>query len=451
MKKNLETLCIHGGYKAKKGEPQQLPIIQSTTFRYETSDQMARLFDLKDEGYFYTRLANPTNDAVAKKICALEGGVGAMLTSSGQAANFYAVFNICQAGDHFITSNNIYGGTYNLFGVTMKKLGIECTFIDTEWDDEKIEACFKPNTKCFFGETISNPGGSVFDIERFAKMAHKHGVPLIVDNTFATPINCRPFEWGCDIVTHSTTKYMDGHATQVGGCIVDSGNFDWKTCKHQPGSDFDTTAVEIVNSQLSTLNSTLSRFPGLTTPDESYHGLTYVDAFGKMGYTTKLVAQLMRDLGSIPAPQNSFLLNLGLETLALRMKQHCSNAQKVAEWLEKCPKVAWVNYCGLPGNKYHALAQKYLPNGSCGVIAFGLKGTREDAIKFMDQLDFISIVTHVADVRTCVLHPASHTHRQLSDEQLREAGVAPDLIRLSVGIENADDIIADLQQAMEKM
>jgi O-acetylhomoserine (thiol)-lyase len=451
MKKNLETLCIHGGYKAKKGEPQQLPIIQSTTFRYETSDQMARLFDLKDEGYFYTRLANPTNDAVAKKICALEGGVGAMLTSSGQAANFYAVFNICQAGDHFITSNNIYGGTYNLFGVTMKKLGIECTFIDTEWDDEKIEACFKPNTKCFFGETISNPGGSVFDIERFAKMAHKHGVPLIVDNTFATPINCRPFEWGCDIVTHSTTKYMDGHATQVGGCIVDSGNFDWKTCKHQPGSDFDTTAVEIVNSQLSTLNSTLSRFPGLTTPDESYHGLTYVDAFGKMGYTTKLVAQLMRDLGSIPAPQNSFLLNLGLETLALRMKQHCSNAQKVAEWLEKCPKVAWVNYCGLPSSKYHALAQKYMPNGSCGVIAFGLKGTREDAIKFMDQLDFISIVTHVADVRTCVLHPASHTHRQLSDEQLREAGVAPDLIRLSVGIENADDIIADLQQAMEKM
>ena len=451
MKKNLETLCIHGGYKAKKGEPQQLPIIQSTTFRYETSDQMARLFDLKDEGYFYTRLANPTNDAVAKKICALEGGVGAMLTSSGQAANFYAVFNICQAGDHFITSNNIYGGTYNLFGVTMKKLGIECTFIDTEWDDEKIEACFKPNTKCFFGETISNPGGSVFDIERFAKMAHKHGVPLIVDNTFATPINCRPFEWGCDIVTHSTTKYMDGHATQVGGCIVDSGNFDWKTCKHQPGSDFDTTAVEIVNSQLSTLNSTLSRFPGLTTPDESYHGLTYVDAFGKMGYTTKLVAQLMRDLGSIPAPQNSFLLNLGLETLALRMKQHCSNAQKVAEWLEKCPKVAWVNYCGLPSSKYHALAQKYMPNGSCGVIAFGLKGTREDAIKFMDQLDFISIVTHVADVRTCVLHPASHTHRQLSDEQLKEAGVAPDLIRLSVGIENADDIIADLQQAMEKM
>ena len=451
MKKNLETLCIHGGYEAKKGEPQQLPIIQSTTFRYETSDQMARLFDLKDEGYFYTRLANPTNDAVAKKICTLEGGVGAMLTSSGQAANFYAVFNICQAGDHFITSNNIYGGTYNLFGVTMKKLGIECTFVDPDWDDEKIEACFQPNTKCFFGETISNPGGNVFDIERFAKMAHRHGVPLIVDNTFATPVNCRPFEWGCDIVTHSTTKYMDGHATQVGGCVVDSGNFNWETCQHEPGSDFDTTAVEIVNSQLSTLNSTLSRFPGLTTPDESYHGLTYTKAFGKMAYMTKLVAQLMRDLGSIPAPQNSFLLNLGLETLALRMKQHCANAQKVAEWLEKCPKVGWVNYCGLPSNKYYALAQKYLPNGSCGVIAFGLKGTREEAIKFMDQLDFISIVTHVADVRTCVLHPASHTHRQLSDEQLREAGVAPDLIRLSVGIENADDIIADLQQAMDKM
>ena len=451
MKKNLETLCIHGGYKAKKGEPQQLPIIQSTTFRYETSDQMARLFDLKDEGYFYTRLANPTNDAVAKKICTLEGGVGAMLTSSGQAANFYAVFNICQAGDHFITSNNIYGGTYNLFGVTMKKLGIECTFVDPDWDDEKIEACFQPNTKCFFGETISNPGGNVFDIERFANMAHRHGVPLIVDNTFATPVNCRPFEWGCDIVTHSTTKYMDGHATQVGGCVVDSGNFNWETCQHEPGSDFDTTAVEIVNSQLSTLNSTLSRFPGLTTPDESYHGLTYTKAFGKMAYMTKLVAQLMRDLGSIPAPQNSFLLNLGLETLALRMKQHCANAQKVAEWLEKCPKVGWVNYCGLPSNKYYALAQKYLPNGGCGVIAFGLKGTREEAIKFMDQLDFISIVTHVADVRTCVLHPASHTHRQLSDEQLREAGVAPDLIRLSVGIENADDIIADLQQAMDKM
>ncbi len=425
MKKNLETICIHGGWKPSKGEPQQLPIYQSTTFKYDTSEQMARLFDLEDNGYFYTRLANPTNDAVAKKINALEGGVGCVLTSSGQAANFYAVFNICHAGDHFITSNNIYGGTYNLFGVTMKKLGIECTYVDPEWPDEKIEACFKENTKCFFGETISNPGGCVFDIERFAKMAHKHGVPLIVDNTFATPINCRPFEWGCDIVTHSTTKYMDGHATQVGGAVCDSGNFDWEKYA--------------------------DKFPGLTTPDESYHGLTYTKAFGKGAYTTKLVSQLMRDLGSIPAPQNSFLLNLGLETLALRMKQHCANAQAVAEWLEKNPRVGWVNYAGLPSNKYYPLAQKYMPNGSCGVIAFGLKGTREDAIKFMDNLDFISIVTHVADARTCVLHPASHTHRQMSEEQLREAGVAPDLVRLSVGIENVEDIIADLEQAMAKM
>ena len=450
MKKNLETICVHGGWKPKKGEPQQLPICQSTTFRYETSDQMARLFDLKDEGYFYTRLANPTNDAVAKKICALEGGVGAMLTSSGQAANFYAVFNICQAGDHFITSNTIYGGTFNLFGVTMKKLGIECTFVDPDWDDAKIEACFKENTKCFFGETISNPGGNVFDIERFAKMAHKHGVPLIVDNTFATPINCRPFEWGCDIVTHSTTKYMDGHATQVGGCIVDSGNFNWETCTHEGDNSVPVPVnVNVLRQGSGEQSSEPVKFPGLTTPDESYHGLTYTKAFGKMAYTTKLVAQLMRDLGSIPAPQNSFLLNLGLETLALRMKQHCSNAQKVAEWLEKNPKVSWVNYCGLPSNKYYALAQKYMPNGSCGVIAFGLKGTREDAIKFMDNLDFISIVTHVADARTCVLHPASHTHRQLSDEQLREAGVAPDLVRLSVGIENVDDIIADLESAMK--
>ena len=437
--KNLETLCVHGGYKATKGEPQQLPIIQSTTFKYDTSEQMARLFDLKDNGYFYTRLANPTNDAVAKKIAALEGGVGAVLTSSGQAANFYAIFNICESGDHFITSNTIYGGTFNLFGVTMKKLGIECTFVDPDWDDETIEKCFKPNTKCFFGETISNPGGNVFDIERFAKMAHKHGVPLIVDNTFATPINCRPFEWGCDIVTHSTTKYMDGHATQVGGCIVDSGNFDWETCTHNG------------DSSLFTLHSSLPKYPGLTTPDESYHGLTYTKAFGKLAYSTKLVSQLMRDLGSIPAPMNSFLLNLGLETLALRMKQHCANAQKVAEWLEKNDKVAWVNYCGLPSNKYYALGQKYLPNGSCGVIAFGLKGTREDAIKFMDSLEFISIVTHVADARTCILHPASHTHCQMSDEQLLETGVAPDLVRLSVGIENADDIIADIQNAMNKM
>ncbi len=425
MKKNLETLCVQAGWKPKNGESRVLPIYQSTTFKYETSEKMARLFDLEDEGYFYTRLANPTNDAVAAKICALEGGVGAVLTSSGQAANFYAVFNICEAGDHFITSNTIYGGTFNLFGVTMRKLGIECTFVDPEWSDEQIEAAFQPNTKCFFGETISNPGGNVFDIERFAKMAHRHGVPLIVDNTFATPINCRPFEWGCDIVTHSTTKYMYGHATQVGGAIVDSGNFPWEEYA--------------------------DKYPGLTAPDESYHGLTYTKAFGKKAYITKIVSQLMRDLGSIPSPQNCFLLNLGLETLHLRMPRHCENAQKVAEWLEANPKVSWVNYSGLKGNKNYALAQKYLPNGSCGVIAFGLKGTRDDAIRFMDNLDFICIVTHVADARTCVLHPASHTHRQMSDEQLLEAGVAPDLIRLSVGIENVNDIIADLEQAMAKM
>ncbi len=425
MKKNLETICIHGGWKAKKGEPQQLPIYQSTTFRYETSDQMARLFDLKDSGYFYTRLANPTNDAVAQKIAALEDGVGCVLTSSGQAANFYAIFNICEAGGHIITSNNIYGGTFNLFGVTLKKLGIDCTFVDPEWDDAKIEACFRENTKAFFGETISNPGGKIFDIQRFADMAHRHGVPLIVDNTFATPVNCRPFEWGADIVTHSTTKYMDGHATQVGGAVVDSGNFDWDAHK--------------------------DKFPGLTTPDDSYHGLTYTQSFGKMAFTTKLVVQLMRDLGSIPAPQNSFLLNLGLETLALRMRQHCANAQKVAEWLAGNPKVGWVNYAGLPDNPQYELARKYLPDGICGVIAFGLKGSREEAIRFMDNLDFISIVTHVADARTCVLHPASHTHRQLTDQQLREAGISPDLVRLSVGIENVDDIIADLEQAMAKM
>ncbi len=424
MKKKLGTLCVHGGRKAGKGEPQQLPIYQSTTFRYEKSEQMARLFDLEDEGYFYTRLANPTNDAVARKIAELEGGVGAVLTSSGQAANFYAVFNICESGGHFLTSSNIYGGTFNLFGVTMAKLGIECTYVDPEWDDERIEACFRPETKCFFGETISNPGGKVFDIERFARMAHRHGVPLIVDNTFATPVNCRPFEWGADIVTHSTTKYMDGHAAQVGGAVVDSGNFDWQ--------------------------AEAARFPGLTTPDESYHGLTYTRRFGRMAYLTKMVSQLMRDLGSIPAPQNSFLLNLGLETLHLRMRQHCANAQRVAEWLSSRPEVAWVNYCGLPGDKYYELGQKYLPGGSCGVISFGLHGTREDAELFMDSLSLVSIVTHVADARTCVLHPASHTHRQLSDEQLREAGVAPDLIRLSVGIEDAEDIIADLDQALER-
>ena len=424
MKKNLETLCIHGGWKPTKGEPQQLPIYQSTTFKYDTSEQMARLFDLKDDGYFYTRLANPTNDAVARKIAALEGGVGAVLTSSGQAASFYSVFNICEAGDHFISTNTIYGGTYNLFGVTLKKLGIECTFVDPDWDDERIEAFFRPNTKCVFGESISNPGGNILDFERFARLAHAHGVPLIVDNTFPTPINCRPFEWGADIVTHSTTKYMDGHACQVGGVVVDSGNFDW--------------------------DAYADKFPGLTTPDESYHGLTYTKAFGRMAYCTKLVSQLMRDLGSIPSPQNAFLLNLGLETLHLRVARHCENAQKVAEWLQAQPEVAWINYAGLPGNKYYELARKYMPKGTCGVIAFGLKGTRQDAIRFMDSLEFISIVTHVADARTCVLHPASHTHRQLSDEQLIEAGVAPDLIRLSVGIENVDDIIADLEKAMKK-
>lgn len=418
-----ESLCVQAGWKPKKGEPRVLPIYQSTTFKYDNSEQMARLFDLEESGYFYTRLQNPTNDAVADKIAKLEGGVGAMLTSSGQAANFYAIFNICQAGDHFITSDTIYGGTFNLFGVTMKKLGIECTFIDPEWDDDKIEAAFKPNTKCVFGETISNPGVNVFDIERFAKIAHKHGVPLIVDNTFATPINCRPFEWGADIVTHSTTKYMDGHASAVGGAIVDSGDFDW--------------------------DAHADKFPGLCQPDESYHGLVYTKAFGKMAYMTKATAQLMRDLGSIQSPMNAFLLNLGLETLHLRMKQHCANAQKVAEFLEKDHRVAWINYCGLKNNKYYELGQKYMPDGSCGVIAFGLKGSREEAIKFMDSLKMICIVTHVADARTCVLHPASHTHRQLSDEQLRQAGVAPDLIRLSVGIENADDIINDIKQALD--
>ncbi len=436
------TLCVQAGYKAKNGEPIELPIIQSTTFKYDDSDEMAKLFDLEKEGYFYTRLQNPTNDAVAAKIAALEGGVGAVLTSSGQAANFYAIFNICQAGDHFITSNEIYGGTYNLFGVTLKKLGIDCTFISQEASDEEIQAAFRPNTKAMFGETISNPGCAVFDIERFAKIAHKNGVPLIVDNTFATPVNCRPFEWGADIVTHSTTKYMDGLATQVGGVVVDSGNFDWMDCCHEG---------EPHPQPLPFKGRGIERFPGLCTPDESYHGLTYVKAFGKMGYTTKLVAQLMRDLGSIPAPQNSFLLHLGLQTLHLRMAQHCKNAQKVAEFLNSNDKVAWVHYCGLPSDKAYALGQKYLPNGSCGVIAFGLKGDRETAIKWMDSLEMINIVTHVADARTCVLHPASHTHRQLSDEQLREAGVAPDLIRLSVGIEDVEDILDDIKQALAKI
>ena len=419
------TLCVQAGYKAKNGELIELPIIQSTTFKYDDSDEMAKLFDLEKEGYFYTRLQNPTNDAVAAKIAALEGGVGAVLTSSGQAANFYAIFNICEAGDHIVTSNEIYGGTYNLFGVTLKKLGIECTFVSQEASEDEIQAAFRPNTKALFGETISNPGCAVLDIEKFARIAHKNGVPLIVDNTFATPVNCRPFEWGADIVTHSTTKYMDGLATQVGGVVVDSGNFDW-----------------LAHAE---------KFPGLCTPDESYHGLTYVKAFGKMGYTTKLIAQLMRDLGSIPAPQNSFLLHLGLQTLHLRMAQHCKNAQRVAEFLHDNPKVAWVHYCGLPTDRAYALGQKYLPNGSCGVIAFGLKGDRATAIKWMDSLQMINIVTHVADARTCVLHPASHTHRQLSDEQLLEAGVAPDLIRLSVGIEDVEDILDDIRQALDQI
>ena len=401
-KYSRETLCVQAGWTPKKGEPRVLPIYQSTTFKYDTSEQMARLFDLEDSGYFYTRLQNPTNDAVAAKIAALEGGVGAMLTSSGQAANFYAIFNICQAGDHFVCSSTIYGGTFNLFGVTLKKLGIDVTFVNPDASEEEISAAFRPNTKALFGETISNPTLEVLDIEKFARIAHSHGVPLIVDNTFPTPINCRPFEWGADIVVHSTTKYMDGHATSVGGAIVDSGNFDW--------------------------DAHADKFPGLCTPDESYHGLTYTKAFGKMAYITKATAQLMRDLGSIQSPQNAFLLNLGLETLHLRMPQHCKNAQAVAEYLAQNDKVAWVNYCGLPGDKYYEQAQKYMPNGSCGVVTFGLKGGREESIKFMDSLKLAAIVTHVADARTCVLHPASHTHRQLTDEQLMEAGVRPALI-----------------------
>lgn len=421
----ISTLCVQGGYKAKNGEPIELPIIQSTTFKYDNSEEMAQLFDLKKSGYFYTRLQNPTNDQVANKIAQLEGGVGAVLTSSGQAANFYAVFNICEAGGHLVVSNEIYGGTYNLFGVTLKKLGIDVTFVNPNAPIETIEQAFRPNTRAVFGETISNPGCAVFDIEKFADLAHRHGVPLIVDNTFATPVNCRPFEWGADIVTHSTTKYMDGTATQVGGVVVDSGNFDWL--------------------------AHADKFPGLCTPDESYHGLVYTKQFGKLGYITKIVSQLMRDLGSIPAPMNSFLLHIGLQTLHLRMAQHCKNAQAVAEFLQNDDRVAWVHFPGLEGDAYHELAQKYMPNGTCGVMAFGLKGDRDTAIRFMDSLDMINIVTHVADARTCVLHPASHTHRQLSDEQLREAGIAPDLMRLSVGIEDVEDIINDLKQALDKL
>jgi len=419
-----ETICIQSGWKPTKGEPRVLPIYQSTTFKYDTSEQMGRLFDLEDSGYFYTRLQNPTNDAVAQKICELEGGVAAMLTSSGQAANYYAVFNICEAGDHLIMSSTVYGGTFNLLTCTMKKMGISCTVVDPDASEEELNSAFQPNTKCVVAETIANPALVVLDIEKFAKVSHAHNVPLIVDNTFATPINCRPFEFGADIVTHSTTKYMDGHAMCVGGAIVDSGNFDWSKYP--------------------------DKFPGLCTPDESYHGIVYTEKFGKGAFITKATSQLMRDLGSIQSPMNAFLLNVGLETLHLRMPRHCENAQQVAEFLEAHEKVAWVNYPGLKSNKYYELAKKYMPNGSCGVISFGLKGGRAAASAMMDKLELAAIVTHVADARTCVLHPASHTHRQMNDEQLVEAGVAPDLIRLSVGIENVEDIIADLAQAIEK-
>ena len=423
MKK--ETICVQAGWKPTCGEPRILPIYQSTTFKYDTSEQMGKLFDLEASGYFYTRLQNPTNDCVAAKICELEGGVAAMLTSSGQAANNYAVFNICEAGDHVVLSSTVYGGTFNLLTVTMKKMGISCTVVDPDLPAEKIAEAFQENTKCVVAETIANPALVVLDIEKFAKLAHDHQVPLIVDNTFATPINCNPFDFGADIVTHSTTKYMDGHAATVGGAIVDSGNFDWSKYP--------------------------DKFPGLCSPDESYHGITYTEKFGKAAYITKATSQLMRDLGSIQSPFNAFILNLGLETLPLRMERHCSNAQAVAEFLESHEKVAWVNYPGLKSNKYYELAQKYMPNGTCGVISFGLKGGRKAAEELMDKLKLAAIVTHVADARTCVLHPASHTHRQMNDEQLKEAGVAPDLIRLSVGIENVSDIIDDLAQALEQI
>ena len=422
-KQSLGTLCVQAGYQPGKGEPRQMPIVQSTTFKYETSLQMGRLFDLEEEGYFYTRLQNPTNDRVAARIAALEGGVAAMLTSSGQAANFFACLNICQAGDHIVSAAGIYGGTFNLLGTTFRKMGIEVTFVDQEASEEEIAAAFRPNTKLLFGETISNPGVKVLDIEKFARIAHSHGVPLVVDNTFATPINCRPFEFGADIVTHSTIKYMDGHGTSVGGAIVDSGNFDWE--------------------------AHAERFPGLTTPDESYHGIVYTQRFGKLAYITKATSQLMRDLGSIQSPQNAFYLNLGLQTLHLRMPATCENARKIAAFLHDDPRVAWINYPDLPDDSQHQLQQKYLPNGSCGVMAFGLKGGRDFSIRFMDSLRLISIATHVADCHSCVLHPASHTHRQLTDEQLEEAGISPDLIRLSVGIEDADDLIADIRQAIE--
>ena len=422
-KYQINTNCIQAGYTPKNGEPRVIPIIQSTTFKYDTSEDMGKLFDLEASGYFYTRLQNPTNDFVAAKIAALEGGTAAMLTSSGQAASFYSIFNICSCGDHVVSSATIYGGTYNLFAVTMKRMGIEFTFVAPDADEAELEAAFRPNTKAVFGETIANPALAVLDIERFAAAAHRHGVPLIVDNTFATPINCRPFEWGADIVIHSTTKYMDGHASGVGGVIVDSGKFDWM--------------------------AHADRYPGLTTPDESYHGITYAEKFGKEGaYITKATAQLMRDFGSIQSPQNAFLLNLGLETLHVRVPRHCENGMAVAEYLQNHEKVAWVNYPNLKGNRYYDLAQKYLPNGSCGVVSFGVKGGRKAAEAFMKELKLAAIVTHVADARTCVLHPASATHRQMSDQELEAAGVSPDLIRFSVGIEDKRDIIADLEQAL---
>ncbi len=418
----FDTKCVRAGYEPGNGEPRQIPIVQSTTFRYTSSEEMGQLFDLEKSGYFYTRLQNPTNDTVAARITALEGGVAGMLTSSGQAANFYAVFNLCSAGDHFVSAASIYGGTYNLFYVTMKKMGIDCTFVDQDASEEEIAKAFRPNTKCLFGETVSNPGVKVLDIEKMARIAHSHNVPLIIDNTFPTPYNCRPFEWGCDIVTHSTTKYMDGHGMQVGGCIVDSGNFDFAAYG--------------------------DKFPGLNTPDESYHGLIYTQKFGKLGYITKATAQLMRDLGSIQSPQNAFYLSIGLETLHLRMPRHCSNAQKCAEFLSAQDKVAWVTYPGLKTDKYYELGKKYCPNGTCGVLCFGLKGGRAAAEKFMDSLKLVRIYTHVADSQSCMLHPASHTHRQLSDKQLEEAGIDPSLIRFSVGIEDPDDIIEDIKQAL---
>lgn len=418
------TICVQGGYTPGNGEPRQIPIIQSTTFKYDTSEDMGKLFDLEAEGYFYTRLQNPTNDYVAAKIAQLEGGTAAMLTSSGQAANFFALFNICGAGDHIVSSTSIYGGTYNLISVTMKRMGIDVTFVDPDASEEELMAAFQPNTKAMFGETIANPALTVLDIEKFARVAHANGVPLIVDNTFATPINCRPFVWGADIVTHSTTKYMDGHGAGVGGAIVDSGNFDWMKYA--------------------------DKYPGLCTPDESYHGVTYVERFGNGGaFITKCTTQLMRDLGSIQSPQNAFILNLGLESLHVRMAKHCENGQAVAEFLENHPKVAYVNYCGLPGDKYHALAEKYLPNGSCGVVSFGLVGGRDAASTFMKHLKIAAIETHVADARTCCLNPASSTHRQMNDEQLKEAGVPAELIRISCGIEDKRDLIADLAQALE--